>query len=237
MWGGAIKIGVRHFWGRGVFILVISNINIGYQKSLTPPLRCNDVYVNTRQNRQFNIILWVFLHSWDAKEYSLLCEMRLLRVYASVSTLRKPDRTEFSCIVKFIHVCSSLTPSYWHVLMFYEMCSKCLLAYVPPVHMYASNLWTTQQIRSEWISTQIIPPITFSSHFYLLTKMLITFRHSFCHSKRVLVRYSLIFVCEKWWRKLWRKLFINKISTYLNEEWNKLSIFIVWKQFIIWVKL
>ncbi len=38
VWGGAIKIGARPFWGRGVFVLVISNINIGYQKSLTPPL-------------------------------------------------------------------------------------------------------------------------------------------------------------------------------------------------------
>ncbi len=28
----------RHFWGRDVFVLVISNINIGFQKSLTPPL-------------------------------------------------------------------------------------------------------------------------------------------------------------------------------------------------------
>ncbi len=25
-------------WGRGMFVLVISKINIGYQKSLTPPL-------------------------------------------------------------------------------------------------------------------------------------------------------------------------------------------------------
>ncbi len=37
VWGGAIKIGSRPFWGRGVFVLVISNINIGYQKSLTTP--------------------------------------------------------------------------------------------------------------------------------------------------------------------------------------------------------
>ncbi len=36
--GGAIKIGARPFWGRGMFVLVISNINIGFQKSLTPPL-------------------------------------------------------------------------------------------------------------------------------------------------------------------------------------------------------
>uniref|UniRef100_A0A672RTM3 Dickkopf WNT signaling pathway inhibitor 3a n=1 Tax=Sinocyclocheilus grahami TaxID=75366 RepID=A0A672RTM3_SINGR len=29
----------KRFWGWGVFVLVISNVNIGYQKSLTPPLR------------------------------------------------------------------------------------------------------------------------------------------------------------------------------------------------------
>ncbi len=38
MWGGSIKIGARHFWSRGVFVLVISNINIGFQKLLTLPL-------------------------------------------------------------------------------------------------------------------------------------------------------------------------------------------------------
>ncbi len=32
MWGVSIKIGPRPFWGRGVFVLVISNINIGFQK-------------------------------------------------------------------------------------------------------------------------------------------------------------------------------------------------------------
>jgi len=31
-------VGARPFWGRGVYFLVISNINIGFQKSLTPPL-------------------------------------------------------------------------------------------------------------------------------------------------------------------------------------------------------
>ncbi len=35
MWGGSIKIGARPFWGRGMFVLVISNINIGFQKLLT----------------------------------------------------------------------------------------------------------------------------------------------------------------------------------------------------------
>jgi len=38
VWGGAVKIGARPFWGRGLFVLVISNINTGFQKSLTPPL-------------------------------------------------------------------------------------------------------------------------------------------------------------------------------------------------------
>ncbi len=41
--GGAIKIGARPFWCRGVFVLVISNVNIGYQKSLTPPLKPHKV--------------------------------------------------------------------------------------------------------------------------------------------------------------------------------------------------
>ncbi len=38
VWGGAIKIGARPYKGWGVFVLVISNINIGFQKSLSPPL-------------------------------------------------------------------------------------------------------------------------------------------------------------------------------------------------------
>ncbi len=35
---GAIKIGPIPYKGRGVFVLVISNINIGFQKLLTLPL-------------------------------------------------------------------------------------------------------------------------------------------------------------------------------------------------------
>lgn len=46
--GGAIKIGARPFWGRGVFVLVIWNINIGYQKSLTPPL--GNCFPNIKQS-------------------------------------------------------------------------------------------------------------------------------------------------------------------------------------------
>ncbi len=39
MWGGSITIGARPFWGRGVFVLVISNINIGFPKLLTLTLK------------------------------------------------------------------------------------------------------------------------------------------------------------------------------------------------------
>ncbi len=34
VWGGDIKIGARSCWGMGVFVLVLSNINIVWQKSL-----------------------------------------------------------------------------------------------------------------------------------------------------------------------------------------------------------
>ncbi len=36
VWGRAIKIEARPFWGRGVFVLVFSNVNIGLHKLLTP---------------------------------------------------------------------------------------------------------------------------------------------------------------------------------------------------------
>ncbi len=49
VWDGAIKIGVRPFWGGGVFFFVISNINIGYQKSFTPPLN-NSYHSNNNNN-------------------------------------------------------------------------------------------------------------------------------------------------------------------------------------------
>ncbi len=38
VWGGDIKIGVSSCWGMGVFVLVLSNINIVWQKSLSAPL-------------------------------------------------------------------------------------------------------------------------------------------------------------------------------------------------------
>ncbi len=38
-WAGDFKIGARSCWGMGVFVLVLSNINIVWQKSLRPPLQ------------------------------------------------------------------------------------------------------------------------------------------------------------------------------------------------------
>ncbi len=38
MWDGTIKIGAKPYKSRDVFVLVISNIKIVFQKSLTPPL-------------------------------------------------------------------------------------------------------------------------------------------------------------------------------------------------------
>ncbi len=65
MWGGAIKIGARPFWGRGVFVLVISNINIGFQKSLTTPLTNLSITLlkylildNINENTTVHRLLW-----------------------------------------------------------------------------------------------------------------------------------------------------------------------------------
>ncbi len=55
VWGAAINIGARPFWGWGVFVLVISNINIGFQKSLTPPLK-KEMKIKEMQNKRKNII-------------------------------------------------------------------------------------------------------------------------------------------------------------------------------------
>ncbi len=38
VWGGDIKIGARSYWAMCVFVLVLSNINIVWQKSLSAPL-------------------------------------------------------------------------------------------------------------------------------------------------------------------------------------------------------
>ncbi len=55
LWGGAIKIGAP-FWGKGLFVLVISNINIGFQKLLTLPLRL--IYTGNKCFYFYSILEW-----------------------------------------------------------------------------------------------------------------------------------------------------------------------------------
>ncbi len=71
VWGGAIKIGARPFWGRGVFVLVISNINIGFQKSLTTPLTNLRITLlkylildNINENTTVHRLLWPIKYSY-----------------------------------------------------------------------------------------------------------------------------------------------------------------------------
>ncbi len=73
MWGGAIKIGARPFWGRGVFVLVISNVNIGFQKSLTPPLRHNQLFAR------------------------ILAKKLILTTFICIFPLKRTEHTEWSC--------------------------------------------------------------------------------------------------------------------------------------------
>ncbi len=55
VWGGDIKIGARSCWAMGVFVLVLSNINIVWQKSLSAPLSAQETI-----SREFRIkiITW-----------------------------------------------------------------------------------------------------------------------------------------------------------------------------------
>ncbi len=59
MWGGYFKIRARSCWAMGVFVLVLSNINIVWQKSLSAPL-----------SKYFLIIL-LFIFLWKAKVFGL----------------------------------------------------------------------------------------------------------------------------------------------------------------------
>ncbi len=83
-----------------------------------------------------------------------------LSVCMHFSVCAQKNRTELSSLLRrqiYPYVCSSLTPTYWHFLTFYAPCSKCILAYVPRVS-YVRTYPPMQQIRSEWISSKIIPP-------------------------------------------------------------------------------
>ncbi len=153
---------------------------------------------NTRQNGQFNIILCVFLRSCDAKEYSRA--VRRVFCESMLQCLRSENQTELSSLSRsqiYPYACSSLTPTYWHFFTFYAPCSKCILAYVPPVHMFSSNLRRSRFILNKSLPKSPSPPLTFSARFYSLTKISIDLRHHFCLSKKVFVRYCLIIVSEK----------------------------------------
>ncbi len=54
-WGGDFKIGVRSCWSMGVFVLVLSNINIVWQKLLGPLI---------------NVIYWYFSWKSNVSDYS-----------------------------------------------------------------------------------------------------------------------------------------------------------------------
>ncbi len=83
----------------------------------------NCVYVNTRQNGHFDIILCVFLHSRAVRRAFCVCMLQCLR---------SENRTELSsfsrCQISYSHILTFLT--------FYTPCSKCILAYVPPAGSY-----------------------------------------------------------------------------------------------------
>ncbi len=147
--------------------------------------------MNIHQNGQFNIILCVFLRSCDAKEYSPA--VRRTFCVCMLQCLHSENRAQLSSLLRrqiYPYVCSSHTPTYLHFFMFYAPCSKCILPYVPSVHMFASNLLCSRFVLNESLPKSSLPNIS-------LTKMSIDLRHNFCPSKRVFVRYSLVVVSEK----------------------------------------
>ncbi len=160
------------------------------------------VYVHLRRNRLCLCECLSRRHHFmrNAREYS-----RAVRRACCVCILQclcSENRTKSSSLLRrqiYPYVCSSLTPTYWYFWTFYETCSKCIIAYVLPVHMYASNLLTTHYRTMFWLNLfPNRPSLTFSSRFYSLTNMSIDFRHSFCHSKRVYVCHRLVVVGENY---------------------------------------
>ncbi len=88
-------------------------------------------------------------------------------VYA-LQCLRSENRTELSSLLRrqiYPYVCSSLTPTYWHFLTFYAPCSKCILAYVPRVHMFAPTLLCSRFVLNEFLPKSSLPNILVSFLF------------------------------------------------------------------------
>ncbi len=76
--------------------------------------------MNTCQNGHFSIILCVFLHSCNVKEYSRAVRRGFcVCVYALVPALRKPDPIEFSLASSNLSIC--LLFSYSHILTFVKV--------------------------------------------------------------------------------------------------------------------
>ncbi len=182
------------------------------------------VYVHLRRNR-------LCLCECSSKRHHFMCNSPLTRrkrVLARCETRFfcvcmlqclcseiRPSRV-LSCVVRFIHMSALLLLPHIDIFgTFYETCSKCIIAYVLPVHMYASNLLTTHYRTMFWLNLfPNRPSLAFSSRFYSLTNMSIDFRHSFCRSKRVFVRHRLVVVGEKnVGDDNYDKLFVNEINT------------------------
>ncbi len=124
--------------------------------------------MNTRQNGHFDIILCAFLRSCDPERVLLLwdelsvCVCICVCVCVCVSAQKTGPNWVLSHRQIYPYVCSSLTPTYWHFWTFYAPCSKCILAYVPPVHLFASNLPCSRFVLNESHPISSLPKIFIS---------------------------------------------------------------------------
>ncbi len=112
-------------------------------------------------------------------------------VFASVSALRKPDRIEFSLASSDLCIC--LLFSYFHILTFLNVlctCSKCMLAYVLLLHMFASNLLYRRFVLNESLPTSSLPNIFVS--FLLIHENVHRFTSSF-----FFIQKEFSFICRQ----------------------------------------
>ncbi len=175
-------------------------------------LRCNQLCLHEYSSKQ------TFQHHFVCimrREIVLTCcEMCFLCVVCfSVCAQKTGPNWVLSCVVRFIHMPALLLLPHTDILKLNVLCAVRQVYFsLCPTGSYL----TSYAADSSWMNLfPNRPSLTFSSRFYSLTKMSIDLRHNFCHSKRVFVRYRLVVVSEKKcrWRKLWRKLFVNKINT------------------------
>ncbi len=163
------------------------------------------VYVHLRRNQ-----LCLCEYSWKQTfQHNLVCisstralwDVLSVCVCFSVCTQKTGPDWVLSCVVKFIHMHAfSLTPRYWHFRTLYAPFSKCILAYVPPVHLFdaADSFWMNIFVSFLFIDKNVNRFIS----------LFLSFKKSF-RSQRVFVVVSQKNVVDK----LWWKLFINEIKT------------------------